>query len=376
MMISSMRTARTALVLSAAMMALSACNGGGGGGGGPDSDRFFGQTFGAAPNTTLGEFIEDAEGERISITQHTGSMTLSLEDAEEIVEFLFFDGPLPDLAEDATVAATADGSDENPAHFRVTDTEDNDFIFRIASTGDLEMVVENVDPEGDGFFLAETIDDDPDVGDDVAALVATTPGAIAPFFGTLNYMSAVAWVTTAVPADDATEIPVDFGLGHMGLATPEADIPTTGTADYSGEFVGLYVVPGDGAEGIIAEATGDALFTADFGDATVEGGVSGIELDGFDLAGDAFFVEDAGGIDFDEVTISGNTFTGGVVPAEGGFAEFDADSIGTLDGTFYGPVEDGIGDTEGSAEAGAVLTLEDAGSDAFITGVIGATLDD
>ncbi len=366
------RSMRTAAVLSAAAMALSACNGNGGGGGG-DPDRFFGQTFGAAPNTDLDTFLEDADaGERISITQHTGSMTLSLEDAEEIVEFLFFDGPPPVLADDVTVAATADGSDENPAHLRITDSEDNDFIFRIASTGDLEMVVENVDPVGDGFFLAETIDDDPDVGDDVAIVRATFPGEPGGGFGPLDYMSVVAWVTFPEPADEDTEGTVEFGLGHMGLATPVDDIPTTGTADYTGEFVGIYVEPGEGADAFVGVATGLAEFEADFAGGFVDGSVSGIVVAGMDIG-------DADGIDFDDVTISGNTFSGGVVPGDDlsdGFAAFDPASTGTLDGTFYGPIIDDIDDDPiGSAEAGVVLTLYDSVTDDFITGVIGATLD-
>ncbi len=142
MMIKSMGTA---LVLTAATMALSggSCGSSSGGGGG-DPDRFFGQTWSdVPPNTDLAEFLDEADaGEKISITQHTGSMTLSdvdLDDAEDIIEFLFFGGELPVLGEGAgTVAATADGSDENPAHFKITDSDDNDFIFRIASTGDLE----------------------------------------------------------------------------------------------------------------------------------------------------------------------------------------------------------------------------------------------
>jgi hypothetical protein len=193
-------------------------------------------------------------------------------------------------------------------------------------------------------------------------------------------MSVVAWGTLAVPAEDATEVTVDFGVGHMGLATPEADIgdiPAERLAHYDGRFLGVVVDPGTGDDGFVGVATGGAEFTADFGDGTVEGGVHDIFVAGIIFDGDPGGDEEAGGIDFADVTISGNTFTGGVVPAaEGGFVFFDESSTGTLDGVFYGPVIDVDVDHMGPAEAGAVLTLEDAESPAFITGVIGAVIDD
>ena len=375
------RSMRTAAVLSAAAMALSACNGGGGGGG-PDPDRFFGQTWGAIGiRTDFAEFLDEGEGEKISITQHTGSMTLSEADIDAIVDFLFFGSEEPDiLLGTETFTGTADGSDENPAHFELTDSEDNDFVFRIKSTGDLEMLILN---EDDDFILAVTTDDEPDAGDDVAAVVATTPGVFGTF-GELNYMSAVAWVTTAVPDDEATEVTVDFGLGHMGLVTPEGDIPITGQAFYEGTFVGVYFEPGGegeeaflgGGEDFIGLATGEAGFVANFVAMEVEGGVINIQIvgidvtGGFDGTGEFEEFEDAGDIFFEDVTIIGSTFTGGVVPGEDGFADFD-NTTGTVDGTFYGPVDDVL---NGSAEAGAVLTLNDGDSAAFITGVIGATV--
>jgi hypothetical protein len=386
----------TVLILSAAVMALSGggCSSSSSSSSGGGGSEFFVQTWsGAAPNTSLAEFLDEADGEKISITQHTGSMTLSEADIDAIVDFLFFKGDLPDLS-GSTLAAIGDGSDENPAYFKLTDTEGNDFVFRIDSTGELQMLSRN-DEEVDGFIFAvgaKNLDDVPDVGDDVAALVATTPGVDAPHFGTLDYMSAVAWATTGVPDEGATEVMVDFGVGHVGLVTPEADIgdiPADREAHYFGNFVGIYVEPGTGADGFVGVATGHAEFTADFGAATVEGGVHEISIEGITLAGEPGGLEDAGGIDFVDVTIGGepaggfngdaidvNTFSGDVVPGEGGFADFDEASIGTVDGTFYGPVIDVDVDHMGPAEAGAVLTLNDAASDDFITGVIGAVIDD
>ncbi len=227
---------------------------------------------------------------------------------------------------------------------------------------------------------AKDLDAFPDVGDDVAFLTATNPGEDGSF-GVLDYMSVVAWGTLAVPAEDATEVTVDFGVGHMGLATPEADIgdiPAEREAHYSGDFVGIVVESGEGSDGFVAVAiNGDADFTAFFDEGTVEGGVFDIAIFGTDLDGFIGGSENAGDILFDDVTIAGNTFSGGVVPGVEGFGLFDEGSTGTLDGVFYGPVSDIDPGHMGPAEAGVVLTLYDANpeSDAFITGVIGATIE-
>ena len=275
------RKIATALILTAATMALSGggCSSGGGG------NKFIVQTWSdAAPNRNLDEFLADADaGEKISITQHTGTMTVSVlapedfEDIIDIVDFLFFDGDVP-VPEAATVEATADGNDETPAHLELTDSMDFDFIFDVDSTGELQMLI----VEDNGSLLAAGVKDvfeGLDVGDDVGILTATNPGVDGPF-GVLDYMSVVAWVTFEFPADNATEATFEYGLGHMGLVTPEADVPTEGDADYAGDFVGIYVEPGFDEGGSVYVATGDAAFTADFGLGTVEGGVFGISLDG------------------------------------------------------------------------------------------------
>ncbi len=367
MMIKSMGTA---LVLTAAATVLSggACSSSSGGG-----NKFFTQTWSeVAPNRTLAEFQEEADGEKISITQHTGSMTLSGLDLDlEAVLADFIGGTLPDVS-DVTIDATADGSDENPAHINLKETDDFDFIFSTKSTGNLEMLLLSADD--DPVIIAIGATDitasiEEGIGDDAGFLIATAPGEFNPGFGTLDYMSVAAWFTFVIPDPDEilTELALDFGVGHLGLVTPEADIPTEGEAVYVGGFLGLYVEPGPSGENFAGIATGDAAFEADFAGGFVDGSVSNIVVAGMDLG-------DADGIDFDDVTIDGNTFSGGVVPGEDtatGFAAFDPESTGTLDGTFYGPVLADIG----SAEAGVVLTLQDAASDDFITGVIGATLD-
>ena len=70
--------------------------------------------------------------------------------------------------------------------------------------------------------------------------------------------------------------------------------------------------------------------------------------------------------------ISGNTYSGSATIRETALADitFATDSEGPVDGVFYGLVgESG----PGPDETGAGLTIEGDGSEAFITGAIGAT---
>jgi hypothetical protein len=355
------KSIRTALLLSAVAMAVSGgCGGGGGGGFGGffgGGDEFFVQTWSeAAPNTHLAQFFDEGDnGDKISLTQHTGSMILS---GDAVFNLIEGEGALV-----GTIEATADAADDNPMHLTLDDALEFPKV-RIASVGtfgvfEVELADEGTPDETIDVLGAKT--NFLDVGDDVLALSATSPGVYEVNGDPLDYMSMVGWIAIKLPDPDATSLALEFGFGHLGLVTPEDDMPVEGEAFYAGIFEGIYVEPGE-ETGFGGDAIGVAEFTADFGDASVVGGVSAISVVGSDAGGN---------IDFAEVVISGNTFSGNVVPGAGGFAEFDPESTGAVDGTFYGPVNEAL---NGPEEAGAVLTLQDAGSGAFITGVIGANV--
>jgi hypothetical protein len=357
------KSIRTALLLSAVAMAVSGGCGGGGGGGffGGGGDEFFVQTWSeAAPNTHLAQFFDEGvDGDKISLTQHTGSMTLS---GDAVFELIDGEGAFV-----GAIEATADGEDGNPMHLILDDALEFPKV-RIASVGtfdvfEVELADEGTPDETIDVLGAKTEFANVEVGGDALVLSATSPGVYEVGGGTLDYMSVVNWIAIKLPDPNAevVSLAVEFGFGHLGLVTPEDDIPGEGEALYAGTFEGIYVEPGE-ETGFGGDATGVAEFTADFGDASVVGGVSAISVVGSDAGGN---------IDFAEVVISGNTFSGNVVPGAGGFAEFDPESTGAVDGTFYGPVNEAL---NGPEEAGAVLTLQDAGSGAFITGVIGANV--
>jgi hypothetical protein len=209
-------------------------------------------------------------------------------------------------------------------------------------------------------------------------LDVTSPGQFEVADSPLDFMSMVGWITAEIPDEGDTSLALEFGFGHLGLLTPEDDMPTEGEASYDGIFEGIYVVPGVDEEGFIGDATGFVDLTADFGAGAVDGSVHDITVEGSEAGGNIDFVdvtiggEPAAGFDGD--SIAGNIFSGNVVPGEGGFAGFDEVSIGTAVGFFYGPNNVVL---NGPEEVGAVLTLENAdGSGDFISGVIGANVVD
>jgi hypothetical protein len=168
----------------------------------------------------------------------------------------------------------------------------------------------------------------------------------------------------------------NFGVGHLGLATPVDDMPTGDVmAYYDGPFVGFFVVPGDsGGDAFgMGVATGDAMLTASFMDATVVGMVDNIWTAGLNLVDGSAIEEPLGATIGIDAVISGNTYAGSATTF--GDSGLLADgSTGNANGAFYGPVNSIDGST-GPAETGAVLTVEDAaGSGNFLTGVIGGQL--
>lgn len=350
------RSIVTALALSAAAMAVSGggCSSSGGGGDdGGDGGQFFVQTWGdAAPNNTLATFFDEGEnGDKISLTQHTGSMTVRVEDG------VITDDPGP-------IAAAADGADENPMYLELDDGQEfpNVYLDSAGTFDNLDVLVLAEGTADERIDVLGLKTNEPRVGDDLLVLFATSPGQFEVDGGALDYMSMVSWMATEFPDVDDDTLVLEFGNGHLGLVTPVTDMPTEGEAHYDGVFEGIYVVPSAGEDGFFGDAVGVAGFTADFVAGTVEGGVHEITVVDSAAGGD---------IAFTNVVISDNTFSGGVVPGEGGFADFDAASAGAIDGTFYGPVDEVL---NGPAEAGAALTLQDATSGAFVTGAIGANV--
>lgn len=110
---------------------------------------------------------------------------------------------------------------------------------------------------------------------------------------------------------------------YYGLKTPSADMPSTGTASYTGDFVGQVGLAGgpiyDATSTVTIDAnfaTGGIVYTSAGG--TVDDGGAGA----FTLSGTA--------------TITGNVYTG--TDVTGAYDGLTFDQNGMLEGAFYGPL--------------------------------------
>lgn len=144
------------------------------------------------------------------------------------------------------------------------------------------------------------------------------------------------------------------GVFVAGYETPAADVPTTGTATYSGLAQGaIYFPVALGSGGNLCNCgsvgvTGNAAFNADFGTRNLTGSLTGMlatstsVVGAFDPWNDVAFSS----------TIAGNRFSGAawVTSVPPGDGSLGANAAGTLEGKFFGP---------GAREAGAVWTLFD-----------------
>lgn len=346
-----MTSIRTVILATICASSLSAC------GSTTSSTQFFGP---AAPNNALGNYLEEAPvGERIGVTQHTGR--LSIEDPD------FGDGDFPAFM-GSSLEATADGADRNAFDF---EADDEGILINIARSGPVPMA--RLDEGDDGVFILLGISGDQDgpiiPDDDIVFVMGSSPFPNEPRGDLpLDYMSIMGWLAVRAGEFDDTAVSAEFGVGHFGLRTPDADMPLEGEATYDGLFVGALGVPGEGAEGGVGSVVGDAEITALFGDGLVFGEIRDTELVFTSLNGDTLQPETFNDIDF-EATITGSTYAGTALTTDG--AVFGNGSAGPADGVFYGPVEDG-----GPAETGVVLTIyNNEAPEQFLTGVVGAELD-
>lgn len=140
-------TIRTVLFASAAALTLSSC------GNGASTRSFFSQEYtGAAPNDSLIAFFEEgARGEKLSLTQHTGSATLTGDSLPDLADLLDLPEMLGDGAAVAPVAAvaveadpltldaTADSRDRNETYVEL---EGDDFpTLHVDSVGRLNLAL-------------------------------------------------------------------------------------------------------------------------------------------------------------------------------------------------------------------------------------------
>jgi hypothetical protein len=133
----------------------------------------------------------------------------------------------------------------------------------------------------------------------------------------------------------------------FGFPTDAADIPTQGTASYSGRMDGLYSDSLNASQPV----TGTFNLNADFAARTIGGQVTGI-----DLAGSSFR-----DIDLDASVAGGNSFVGTASTAPAGGGQVGPDMSGVLLGEFYGPTAEEVGAAFEMSGGGALMVGAIAG---------------
>jgi len=146
----------------------------------------------------------------------------------------------------------------------------------------------------------------------------------------LQYSDFGEWATgqQTVTAATGTTLVSSYGVYGVGVATPTAQMPTTGTALYTGSAIGvLGYKPATATSTVVTNITGVTELTANFASGALTGGIYGVR------ASPAYYVNDI----LLTGTIKGNGFSGGATV--GGYAgSIDLTGVtGTFGGGFYGP---------------------------------------
>ena len=167
----------------------------------------------------------------------------------------------------------------------------------------------------------------------------------------LDWTRAGWWAARVDPGPWDYGGPADYrGVFVAGYETPAGEMPTAGSATYSGAAMGWMYAPSNSApNGLACRCTevslgGTATFTADFGARSLSGTLTGMEILGWDDAigpwNDVTFI----------ATIAGNGFSGSTRVTTAPAGAMGLNATGTLEGRFFGP---------SAQEAGAVWTLFD-----------------
>lgn len=191
---------------------------------------------------------------------------------------------------------------------------------------------------------------------DATTVTLADGGTVAAAIGTLNYTLLGAW--TYAPAGGGTSY---LGTTVTGSGTAPANVPTSGSATYSGSSghggaLGVYFVPS--GTGTITSGTlaGNASVTANFTNGAVTGTLSnmtatpaagGTATPWNDVALSATVSREPATVFFNGSTSTGNA------PAGAGPAGFSSAATGSLQGGFYGPNAEEVGATWSLTEPNA-----------------------
>ncbi len=184
--------------------------------------------------------------------------------------------------------------------------------------------------------------DGPDAGTepDESQITAGIPGPVA-----YKHIHFGVWAALGEAAANGDQDVAGLGIGFVqsiGDGMTGADMPTTGSATYNGNWVAT-VQSADAHSGSVSLDHGVATLSADFDEATVEADLAGLAMLEGAISGSGFEGTDASGIAHSRLT-SGASFEGsfsggfyGSKAAEaGGIFDFASESGGAFTGAFGG----------------------------------------
>ena len=188
--------------------------------------------------------------------------------------------------------------------------------------------------------------DGPDAGTDAdeSQVIADIPGPVA-----YKHLHFGVWAALGEAAANGDQDVAGLGIGFVqsiGDGMTGADMPTTGSATYNGNWVAT-VQSADAHSGSVSLDHGVATLSADFDEATVEADLSGLAMLEGAISGSDFSGTKASGIAHSRLTSGASfegSFSGGFAGSKaaeaGGIFDFASESGGAFAGAFGGAKAD------------------------------------
>ena len=184
--------------------------------------------------------------------------------------------------------------------------------------------------------------DGPDEGTepDESRITAGIPGPVA-----YKHLHFGVWAALGEAAANGDQDVAGLGIGFVqsiGDGMTGADMPTTGDAEYNGNWVAT-VQSSDATGGTTSLDHGAAMLTADFDEATIEADLDGLAMLEGAISGSGFSGMKASDIAHSSLTSGGSfegSFSGGFYGSKaaeaGGIFDFSSESSGAFRGAFGG----------------------------------------
>ncbi|MGE4411844.1 MAG: transferrin-binding protein-like solute binding protein [Sphingobium sp.] len=196
---------------------------------------------------------------------------------------------------------------------------------------------------------------------DSAISAGTGVARVFDFEQALQYTSYGLWEIASDPDALSTYAGVFAGAPDTMLTS---DMPTTGSATYSGNAIGYVVDPASAsAYGTAGRFYGDATLTADFAGNSLSGSIANNTVYSIGDGQETLAIGAMNDVALTG-TISGNSYSGTATASSGTGNMFDiGGAVGTLEGAFYG---------SGAAETSGTFSLEGGANGVTVIGSFGA----